>query len=157
MRRWFILIAFLGAALPARADEHLPPITNETVKKECGACHMAYQPQFLPRESWQKILGRLPRHYGSKVALPEATRLEIEAYHLANAADVSDTPEGRRYHESIGVGATPLRITHVPHWLSHHSRTVDPALWNDWRIGGKGNCIACHSGAREGHYTATGS
>ena len=51
MRRWFILIALLGAALPARAGEHLPPVTDPAVKQACGACHMAYQPQFLPRDS----------------------------------------------------------------------------------------------------------
>lgn len=157
MLRSFILIALLAAAFPVHADEHLPPVDDPTVIKQCGACHMAYQPQFLPRESWQKIMDRLPRHFGTNVALSKSVRRQIEAYHLANAADVTDAPEGRRYHASIGVGATPLRITHVPHWQAHHSRSVDPALWDDWRVGGKGNCIACHAGAGDGHYSAGGS
>jgi len=157
MLRWLIPLVLLAAALPARADEHLPPVDDPTVIKQCGACHMPYQPQFLPRESWKKIMDRLPRHFGAKVALSRSARRQIEAYHLANAADVTDAPEGRRYHESIGVGATPLRITHVPHWQSHHARSVDTAVWKDWRVGGKGNCVACHPGAPKGHYSATGS
>jgi len=157
MLRSFILIALLAAAFPARADEHLPPVDNQTVIKECGACHMAYQPQFLPRESWRKIIDRLPRHFGAEVTLSKPARREVEAYHLANAADVTDAPEGRLYHESIGVGATPLRMTQVPHWQSHHARSVKPEVWNDWRIGGKANCIACHPGATKGHFSASGS
>ena len=142
MRNWIIPIVLLGAALPARADEHLPPVTSEAVKTECGACHMAFQPQFLPRESWRKIMSRLPRHFGSKVKLTEDVHREIEAYHLANAADVSPAPEGRRFHESIGNGAAPLRITHVPHWVAAHRGAVEPAVWTDWRTGGKTNCHA---------------
>jgi len=152
MRHWFILIALLGAALPARAHEYLPPVATPTVRKECGACHMAYQPQFLPRESWRKIMDRLPRHFGAKVTLPETTRREIEAYHLANAADAGDTPEGLRFHDSIGEGAAPLRITHVPHWVAHHRRGVKPEVWDEWRRSGKANCIACHAGADSGQY-----
>lgn len=152
MRNWIILLALLGTAQPAWADEHLPPVTSEAVKTECGTCHMAFQPQFLPRESWRKIMSRLPRHFGSDVNLTEAARREIEAYHLANAADVSHAPEGRRFHESIGAGAAPLRITHVPHWVSEHRGAVEPAVWADWRIGGKANCRACHRGADAGWY-----
>ena len=114
--------------------------------------HMAFQSQFLPRESWHKIMSRLPRHFGSTVSLPEATRREIEAYHVANAADVSDSPEGRNYHSSIGDGAAPLRITHVPHWVAAHRGAVEPAVWTDWRTGGKTNCRACHRGADAGRY-----
>ena len=151
MRRWLIPIALLGAALPARAGEHLPPVTDPAVKQACGACHMAYQPQFLPRDSWRKIIGRLPRHFGSQVALPETTRRRVEAYHLAHAADVGDTPEGLRFHASIGEGRTPLRITHVPHWLAHH-RGIDREVWDDWRTGGKANCTVCHRDADAGRY-----
>ena len=154
MRNWIIAIALLGTALPAWADEHLPPVTNEAVKKECGACHMAFQPQFLPRESWRKIMDRLPRHFGSKVDLTEAKRREIEAYHLANAADVSHAPEGRNFLASIGSGPAPWRITHVPHWSLHHRDAVHKALMSDRGIESKADCLACHRGADDtGLYT----
>jgi hypothetical protein len=152
MRNWIIAIALLGAALPAWAGEHVPPVTSEVVKKECGSCHMAFQPQFLPRESWRKIMDRLPRHFGSKVTLSEAARRDVETYHLENAADVSHTREGKNYLTSIGKGTAPLRITHVPHWVAHHRNAVDKALEADTRIKSKSDCLACHREADTGWY-----
>lgn len=64
MRKWIILTVLLGGALPAWADERLPPIANDAVKKECGACHMAFQPQFLPQRSWRLMMGDLANHFG---------------------------------------------------------------------------------------------
>ena len=49
-----VLLAVAAAIVPACAQEleRMPPVTNEAAKKECGACHMAYQPQLLPADSW---------------------------------------------------------------------------------------------------------
>lgn len=152
MRNWIVAIVLLGAALPARADERMPQVANETVKKECGACHMAFQPQFLPRESWRRIMDTLPDHFGENASLPEGVRRQVEAYHLANAADVTRSREGRKFYRSIGNGPAPLRITEVPRWVREHRGEVRPSAWSDPRVKSKANCPACHRGADAGWY-----
>ena len=150
--RYLIMLAIMtGAAFPAWADERLPPIKNEMVAKECGACHMAFQPQFLPQESWRKVMDTLPSHFGEDASLPEAPRREITGYLLANAGDVSQSREGRKFARSIGNGPPPLRITEVPRWVGEH-REVRKKAWSDPRVRSKANCVACHRGAAFGLY-----
>ena len=48
------LIVAVGAATSALADGAFPRVANETVLYECTDCHLAYQPQMLPRRSWRK-------------------------------------------------------------------------------------------------------
>lgn len=152
MRKWIILTVLLGGALPAWADERLPPIANDAVKKECSACHMAFQPQFLPQRSWRKIMDTLPDHFGEDASLPEATRGEIADYLTANAGDVSKSREGRRFAASIEDGQTLMRISEVPRWVREHKGEVRQSAWSDPRVRGKANCIACHRGAKNGNY-----
>ena len=152
MRKWIILATLLGGALPAWADERMPPITNDAVKKECGACHMVFQPQFLPQRSWRKMMDSLPDHFGEDASLGEAVRAEIAAYLVANAGDVSGSREGRRFAASIGSGQTPLRITEAPRWIREHKGEVRQSAWSDPRVRSKANCVACHRGAEAGWY-----
>ncbi len=152
MRKWIILATLLGGALPAWADERLPPITNGAVQKECGACHMAFQPQLLPQRSWRKIMDTLPDHFGEDASLPAATRGEIANYLTANAGDVSGSREGRRFAASIERGQTPMRITEVPRWVHEHKGEVRQSAWSDPRVRSKANCVACHRGAEAGWY-----
>ena len=72
------LLAVAAALAPALAQEleRVPPVTNEAAKKECGACHMAYQPQFLPANSWRRILADLGNHFGEDASLDDAVRQE---------------------------------------------------------------------------------
>ena len=67
------IIVVGGACLYASDDEHevhehhrsavaSKPMTPKEKSsaalytKECGSCHMAYQPQFLPKRSWEKTM-----------------------------------------------------------------------------------------------------
>src|SRR6478752_5259908 len=85
-------LAFAWAATAASqvADSAPSPAAVSVEKlfgEECGACHMAYPPQFLPARSWQAIMQALPRHFGENAGLdPEAAR-KIREYLAANAAD----------------------------------------------------------------------
>jgi len=154
MRKQIIIVIalLLGAALPARADERLPPVASEPVRKECGACHMAFQPQFLPQRSWRRMMDTLSDHFGEDASLPDAARLEITDYLLANAGDVSASREGRRFAASIARGDTPMRITEVPRWVREHRGEVRQSAWADARVRSKANCTACHRGAASGWY-----
>lgn len=152
MRKWIILAVLLGGAPAAWADERLPQITNDAVKKECGACHMVFQPELLPQRSWRKIMDSLPDHFGEDASLSEAVRAEITDYLIANAGDVSGSREGRRFAASIKGGQTPMRISEVPRWVREHKGEVRQSAWSDPRVRSKANCVACHRGAAAGSY-----
>lgn len=149
--RYAIVIALLtAAAWPANAAS-LPPIKDKAVTKECSACHMAYQPQFLPQASWKKIMGNLQDHFGEDASLSDATRKEITKYMVDHAADVSNTRIGVAFSRSIGSGPPPLRITDVPIWQRIHWEIPD-RIWKDPRVRSKANCQACHTSAGFGYY-----
>jgi hypothetical protein len=153
MRRLIILVILGWSVEPALAeDERVRPVANPTVKEECGACHMAFQPQFLPQRSWRKLMSGLSDHFGEDASLGEATRQEIENYLLANAGDTSRSGAGRWMTRSIPADQTPLRITEVPAWIREHRGEVRESAWSSPRVASKANCQACHRGAAVGYY-----
>lgn len=135
-----ISVLLLGAAV-ANADEleRVPPVTNAAALKECGACHLAYQPQLLPAESWQRLFGQLDDHFGEDASLDDVTRQEILDYYLVGA--------GRQAQPE----SAPLRITELGWWVrAHRPGEVREADWAKARF--KGNCTACHRQADQGVY-----
>ncbi len=151
----FPLLAAAGllAALagPAAADERYGIVSDPLTRKECGACHMAFQPAFLPARSWEKIMNTLPDHFGEDASLPPEKAEAIRKYLMAKAAD-------RRWRSKMmrGVkkGETPLRITQLPYWKREHGEEVPARAWNDPRVGSRVNCKACHRYADTGIYEA---
>ncbi len=139
MRAVLAAIVLLSAS-PALADEleRVPPIADATVMKECGACHMAYQPQFLPADSWRKLFAGLADHFGEDASLSEPVRQQIEAYYVAHA--------GREVK-----GEPPLRISELGWWVREHRRVKD-TTWQSPQVKFKGNCTACHKQAEQGYY-----
>lgn len=148
----------LGAALAptglfdqrARADERMAAVADPTYKKECGACHMAFQPGFLPKRSWEAVMGGLKDHFGENAALDAATTEAITKYLVANAADARDPAP--RILRGVDANATPLRITETPWWRREHEKEVRPEAFLNPKVGSKANCIACHAGADKGVY-----
>lgn len=128
------LLSTATLTVPAQAGDAIPPISDPTVLKECGACHMAYQPQFLSAQAWTKILGDLPHHFGEDAGLPDATRAKILAFYTANA--------GRSQ-----AGLT--RITQQSWWLQEH-RAVGQSRFAEAKS--RANCLACHKTADKGVY-----
>ncbi|WP_431858654.1 cytochrome C [Azospirillum sp.] len=127
----------LLAATAAWADEmeRVPPVTHAATQKECGECHMAYQPGLLPAASWTRIMDGLADHFGDKATLPDAVAADIRAYLTRNA--------GR------GDGRL-LRITEQRWWLHEHDFRAD--VWGRKEVGSKANCEACHRLAGKGDY-----
>lgn len=137
------------ASMSAGADDAFPPIANATVKTECSACHMLYQPQMLPKRSWQAIVDGLPKHFGEDASLPPAKATEVLAYLVANAADAGGA--GNKFLTGLTPAATPLRIAETPYWLRKH-RKIQPEVWKRASVGGKANCSGCHQDAAKGDY-----
>lgn len=125
-------------ASPALADDDwVPPVTDKLTLDECGQCHMAFQPAFLPARSWHKIMDGLADHFGDDASLPPAKADAIRKVLVAGAG------RDRR-------GEAPLRITEL-RWFDkeHH---LPPSVWTSKDVVSKANCPACHKGAERGWY-----
>lgn len=114
------LLAFPALSL-AHEGPRLPP--NPTYQAECGSCHVAFPPRLLPPQSWDRLMARLERHFGTDASLDDATRRDISAFLAQNA--------GRR---AAPAGEAP-RITQTAWFLKEHRKanTKNPA-----------DCAACH-------------
>lgn len=140
----------LASSSLVQADDRYRPIQDETVKKECGACHLAFQPQMLPKRSWEKIMMGLSDHFGEDASLDKATVQEVKEYLTENAAD-SGWWSGK-FLRGIKDDMTPLRITEMPYWVREHNKEVPNWAWRDAKVKTKANCVACHLRAESGNY-----
>lgn len=153
----FGILALLGAGIPAACSlaEGGPEVAvaipvaatsaapgEAAMAKECSACHIAYDPRFLPSRSWVALTARLTSHFGEDASLDPTTTRAIEGYLTAHAAD-------SRYGSSgmmRGLSSTdvPLRITDTPWWRRRHRRLVarGEASGDGIRAGAK--CQTCH-------------
>jgi hypothetical protein len=142
-------IITLGSSL-SYADERFPPIKDETVKKECGDCHMAFQPQMLPQRSWVKIMDTLGDHFGEDASLDKATAEGIKNYLVENASDAGWW--SGKFMRGVRDDWVPLRITEIPYWVREHNEEVPNYAWSDPKVKSKANCTACHPRANMGNY-----
>jgi hypothetical protein len=151
MRLLVTLAGVLLAASPAFAgDDWMPPVRDATVLKECGACHMAFQPGFLPARSWTRMMGSLADHFGEDASLPDDKIEIIRAYLTANGGDVVNRGRAAKYMQWVAPGGTPQRITENPDFLRKHR--FPESVWTDPKVVTRSNCAACHSGAERGYY-----
>ena len=126
------------------------PITNETYKQECSACHFNYQPGLLPAASWKKILNSLPSHFDEEVSIDEKSINEIGKYLAENSAESSSSKRARKIIRSLN-GQAPLRITETPYIREKHHE-LSSTIFNRPAIGSRSYCIACHTTAEQGDY-----
>ena len=146
-----LLAALLLLASPAWAgNDWMPPVRDATVQKECGTCHMAFQPGFLPARSWTRMMGSLADHFGEDASLPDDKIEIIRTYLTANAGDVVNQGRAARYMQWVAPGGTPQRITENPDFLRKHR--FPEAVWKDPKVVTRSNCLACHIGAERGLY-----
>jgi diheme cytochrome c len=137
-----VLSAALFAPLAAMAaEDSVPPVTDPLVKKECGACHMAFQPAFLPPASWRKMMATLDDHFGEDASLDTGTRDKIEAYLAANAR------RGRGDRAN-----PPFRITKLNWFRSEHREGEVRSLRKRRNVKTLADCAACHRGADRGYF-----
>ncbi len=125
-------------------------LANPTYQSQCGACHFAYQPEFLPEFSWIKLLTSLDDHFGESVELDADSQKNIIDYLKSNSADHSTTKRARKIMKGIG-NQVPLRITQIPYIIKEHHE-ISSGVLNRESIGSLSNCIACHTTAEKGIY-----
>ncbi|MCB1895745.1 MAG: cytochrome C [Zoogloeaceae bacterium] len=150
-----LLALSLAAAAPAMAsggrerddDERgRTAALDPTYVEECGACHVAYPPELLSRESWTAVVGRLGRHFGVDASLDTALSAEINVYLQAHAGV---------YPTDDREGQPRLRITETD-WFRHEHRPGEDGLYrgvfDSEAVRSPANCNACHLGATWGRY-----
>jgi len=128
------------------AAKPMTPQEKSTValyQKECGSCHMAYQPQFLPKRSWDKTMNTLENHFGTDASLDPSDHKTIQNY-LATHASKNDRMSDMK-------GAVALRISETPYFVREH-REVTKKMVTQPDVKSFANCNACHTQAANGSY-----
>ncbi|MQX35736.1 cytochrome C [Roseospira navarrensis] len=143
-----------GTAQPGSAraddDEWIPPVTHQLTQEECGDCHMAFQPGFLPARSWLAMMNGLADHFGDDATIAPEKADEILVYLMANAGDAQPSGLAREYMRYVREDGVPLRITENPAFLDEHD--FRPSVWERPEVVTKSNCLACHKDAERGYY-----
>ncbi len=111
--------------------------------KECGACHMAYQPQFLPKRSWDKTMKTLDNHFGSDATLDSGDYKTIQNYLMSHASKNDQMSDIK--------GGIALRISETPYFVREH-RDVSKKMVTQPAVKSFANCNACHTQATNGRY-----
>jgi mono/diheme cytochrome c family protein len=146
-----LALSALVAAGPALADDDwIPPVTDDLTRAECGDCHMAFQPGFLPARSWDAMIDGLADHFGDDATIAADKAEHIRAYLTANAGDRIRSEVAREFMRWVREDGVPLRITENPEFLDEHD--FRPSVWERPEVVTKSNCLACHKAAERGSY-----
>ena len=149
-RRWILdlsawtiglLASMVLIAHQAMAGGKLATPPNERWKAECGSCHIAYPPQLLPAQAWQRIMSGLDRHFGTDASLDAAAAAEIGAY--------LERYSGSERRARTAPGS--LRITETA-WFRREHDEVPLASWKHPAVKSAANCAACHTSAEQGDF-----
>jgi len=128
-------ILFCGIA---NADGHVvQPVTDKLYIKECGSCHMAYQPALLNKASWQAMTNNLSKHFGTDASLEPKELKAISSYLNANANN-----KNQKIYESISS----------QEWFIKEHRELPKKYVTQPSVKSWANCAACHTQAANGDY-----
>ncbi len=144
--------AGLSPIVPAYSDERVPIVTDKLVKDECGACHMAFQPRFLPAASWKKLMAGLPDHFGEDASLDEQATRHITNYLVKNAGKRRRKTKAKAKANVIAnANDIPISISKL-RWFEHEHRDKEVSPQARKKAGTMANCPACHKAADKGYY-----
>lgn len=153
-----ILITALAAGLfslpgwAGQVNEVLPMPSSRLYVEECGSCHTAYAPTYLPARAWRKLMLELDRHFGEDASLAKADRDLLLEQLEQLAGDGPRAVQAIAYRNVRAASSAPLlRVTEMPFFGYMHDE-VPPSIWRRAKVGSRSNCIACHPRADEGRY-----
>jgi len=130
----------------AVAAKPMTPQEKSTVAlytKECGSCHFAYQPEFLPKSSWDKTMKSLNNHFGTDATLDPADHKTLNNYLLLHAS---------KHERMTGMGGPiAIRISETPNFKREH-REIPKKMVTQAEVKSFSNCTACHTKAASGSY-----
>ncbi|WP_455202824.1 hypothetical protein [Kaarinaea lacus] len=134
--------------------KEVAPITDAVYEEECGSCHFAYQPGWLPEASWHKLMDAkaLEDHFKENAELDEQTRKQLLDILVANSADKSRYKRSKKIMASLPEGEAPLRITEVPYIKSKHQGVYDDVVSKSKKVKSLSYCDKCHQKAKEADF-----
>ena len=123
-------------------------------QKECSACHFAYQPELLPKRSWEAIMNKLENHFDTDAFLEKNDKNEILKYLVNNAGDAKYVSYKyfRKINRSISSDQTPIRITKVRYFIKEHRKIPKKFITQD-EVKSLSHCQKCHITAEKGNYS----
>ncbi|MFG1489654.1 diheme cytochrome c, partial [Oceanospirillum sp. HFRX-1_2] len=124
---------------------------NPTYLEECGACHIAYPAQLLPKAAWQDILSNLDSHFGEDASVDIPIRDELAGYLSRNASDSTNAGKFRKFTRGIDINTPPIRITELKYFERKHDEiNYRKMVLNNPDVGSFSQCQACHEKAEQG-------
>ena len=136
-------VAMFTALAPvavAGDNGHAVPLLPQ-YKRECDSCHVAYPPTLMPAASWKRIMGNLPKHFGTDASLDPTTLKEISTWVNAHAGT----------YKRVNEEPPQDRITRSA-WFAREHREVSSATWKLPAVKSAANCGACHTQAEKGDF-----
>ncbi len=132
----------------AGSSDSLGTVDSPAYREQCGVCHFVYHPGLLPSGSWEKILSKLPDHFGATIETDLEILRVVEQYLTTHSAEHSSARLSARVIRCLG-GDTPIRITDVPYIRKEHDE-IGPTVFQRKSVGSRSNCAACHTTAETG-------
>jgi mono/diheme cytochrome c family protein len=124
---------------------------DPTYQQECGSCHTAFPPSFLPTRSWNAIMDGLTKHFGDNAELAADQAAAIRTYLQGAAADGPNRAgRGDRVMAGIKAGDTPLRVTETSYFQRLHREVPKDIFTRAPQIKSFANCQGCHPRADKG-------
>jgi len=150
-----LIIGFLTLNADDDTKKYISTLSKapKIYKQECGACHMAYQPEFLPKRSWKKMMQTLEDHFKVDASLDKNDTKQILNYLVKNTNDSKRVyGDIGKIGRSIKPNQTPLRISEAPYFKKEH-RKIPKRLIVQKEVKSIANCTACHTKAEKGDYS----
>jgi len=122
---------------------------DELYVDECGACHYAYPPGFLPASSWQGIMLGLEDHFDENAETDEETASYISEYLQANALTAGGSSPWSMLLRNLPDNP-PLRITELPGFRQAHESELELLDGLDMGMEFFSPCEDCHRQAGQG-------
>ena len=130
----------------------IAPVTNQLYKEECGSCHFAYQPGWLPEQSWRDMMSSLDDHFGDNAELNPANHKVILEYLVSNSADKSNYNRSKKIMRSLGSSSAPKRITDIGYIKHEHDELPASLIAKNDKVASLSHCNACHQDADQGTF-----
>jgi len=152
MKSNLILLMVLSLTSLSALADRVAVVKDALYEEECGACHMTYQPAFLPERSWRKIMGSLDNHFGENAELDADTRGTLSGFLVAHAAESAGGSLSKKILKRTSDDTIPVRVSELSFFTREHREIPARLVKNNPKVKSFSRCEACHTKAASGSY-----